>query len=237
MSRSPTLLTAGLLLALAAVPLRADSVELRTVKSATTTLRLICAASRRDIPAEMVRGSAGVAVIPLVLRGGLLVGGRFGRGVVLEHRADGTWVGPVFVTLSGGSVGGLAGIDTTDVVLVFRTRAALERALQGCFTLDTGAAVAVGPLAGQAETDVTTEWPAGEVACYLRSRGGLFAGVSLEGAWLQPDHRGNEAFAGKRSRDETAALELLRLELTKLATPLPVAPVVVPPPPGRKRGH
>jgi hypothetical protein len=91
-------------------------------------------------------------------------------------------------------------------------------------------------LARQADAEVTTDWPRGEVVCYPKSRGGLFAGVSLERAWLQVDSRGNEAFAGKHSEDDKVALDLLTLELLKFATPPPPPPPPKQPPLPRKRG-
>jgi lipid-binding SYLF domain-containing protein len=226
-------LAAGLLLmALAAPGLRADERAVRTVRAAAETVKAFAITRQRAIPPEQVRTAAAVLVIPQLLHAGLLVGGRFGRGVAVLRRSDGAWDDPVFVTLSGGSVGGLAGIEAVDLVLVFRTKQALEQALAGSFTLGGDAAVALGPVAREAEGDVRTGWPRSEVSCHLRNRGGLFAGLSLEGAWLNVDDAANDEFARLRPIQRTTALDLLRLELTRLSTP----PVVVPikPPRGQR---
>jgi lipid-binding SYLF domain-containing protein len=224
----------SLLLLVLAAPLCADSRELKTVKLSYGVLKVLTAPSVRDIPPVLVRDAAAVAIIPQVLRGGLLFGGRFGRGVMMVRQPDGTWADPVFVTLSGGSVGGQVGIEASDLVLVFRHRQAVEQALAGSFSLDGGVAVAVGPLASQAEK---AAWQQAEVLCFPQSRGGLFVGVSLEGAWLRCDDRGTETFFRPRTRveaaDASAAVGLLKLELVKLGMPPP--PVPVPPPPPRKR--
>ena len=226
-------LMACLLVGLATPALRAGPVELRTVRSAAAVVTFLCTTSPRDIPPELIREAAAVAVVPQVLKGGLLIGGRFGRGVVLAHRPDGNWDDPVFITLSGGSVGGLAGIETTDLVVVFRTRAALERVLQGRFELGGNAAVALGPLAGEVEGKVAGDWPRAEVLCYPRSRGGLFVGVSLEGAWLRTDGPSSQAFYPARGLPEKTALEVLKRDLIRLTVPLPPRIVPTVPPPRR----
>ncbi len=223
MSRYPRPVLA-LLLGLAATPLWAADREVRTVRSAADAVRGLVFTLPRIVPPEQVRDAAGVIIVPQMLRGGLVLGGRFGRGVALARQPDRSWGQPVFVTVSGGSVGGQVGIEAIDVVLVFRTAQALERALAGSFTLDGDASVAIGPLAGEAEQGIAAGWPRAEVVCYPRSRGGLFAGLALEGAWLAVDARGNEEFARLRTLEKSVAYQGLVQELTRLATPFAVAP-------------
>ena len=82
-----------------------------------------------------------------------MLGGKFGRGVVLARLPDGRWSDPVFITLAGGGVGWQIGIGSTDVVLVFKTRTSIERLLQGKgkLTLGGDVTVAAGPVGRQAE--------------------------------------------------------------------------------------
>lgn len=231
MNRALKLLAPTMLLILAATPLRAGYQEVRTVRTAGDVLNVLCVTTPRDIAPELVRSSAGVAIVPQILKVGMLVGGQFGRGIVMTRRPDGTWNDPVFISLSTRSIGGQAGIGTSDMVLVFRTKSALEQALHGSVKLGGDAAVAVGPLAGQADGEVSTDWGKGDVICIVKSRGGLFAGVSFEGAWLKVDTVGNQAFYGnKRSPEAITALDLLRIHLVQLGLPPP--PVVTKPLPG-----
>jgi lipid-binding SYLF domain-containing protein len=186
-----------------------------------------------------------VAVIPHVVKAGFLVGGRFGRGVVLPRLPDGTWGNPVFVTLAGGGIGWQAGIQSTDLVLVFKTSHGLDRVLsgKGQLTLGGDVGVAAGPVGRQAEAATDGQLKA-EIYSYSRSRG-LFAGVSLEGAGLLADAEANEAFYGLRGGRPAdvlnlrgvpipAAAEELKGQLGKLTMP-PAPPVIVfpplPPPP------
>ena len=230
-------------LALAAAPVRAHDRERDTVESAADAVEGLSDIQLRGIPPALLHDAAGVAVIPDVVKVGLVIAGRFGRGVVLAHQADGGWSNPVFLTLAGGGVGWQAGVQSTDAVLVFKTRESLDRLLNGKdkFTLGGNVAVAAGPLGRQAEADTDVRLKA-EIYSYSRSRG-LFAGVSLEGAGLLVDHDANEAFYGVRNgrAAEVLALpgsdaaEVFRLKdrLMRLAgaIPAPPPPVIYAPEP------
>jgi lipid-binding SYLF domain-containing protein len=231
-----------LALALAAAPLRAGSRELKTVESAAEAVHALAAIPLNCIPQSLVQESAGVAVIPHVIKAGFVIDGRFGRGVVLAREPGGRWSNPVFITLGGGGVGGQIGVESTDLVLIFKTKASLDRILRGKGKLTLGGdlSVAAGPVGREAAAATDGRLKA-EIYTYSRSRG-LFAGVSLEGAALLVDHRANEAFYGLRGcRPEDVlarriaavpALESLKAQLSWLAGPPPAVLVPVPPPPG-----
>ena len=148
----------------------------------------------RGIPPAMLKDAQGVAIIPHVIKAGFVIGGRHGRGVVLVRNADGSWGRPLFLSLSGGSVGWQVGVQSTDLVLVFKNRTSLDRILdgKGKLTLGADAAIAAGPLGRQAEAATDGQLKA-EIYSYSRSRG-LFAGVSLEGAALLMDPRDTDAY-------------------------------------------
>jgi lipid-binding SYLF domain-containing protein len=242
MTRLPTAFGASLvLLTLAAAPLRAGDRELRTVESAIETVQAFAAVPLRGIPPALLQDAKGVAIIPHVVKAGLLVGGRFGRGVVLIRQPDGTWSNPVFVALGGGGIGWQAGIQSTDLVLVFKTGHSLDRVLQGKgqLTLGGDVAVAAGPVGRQAEAATDGQLKA-EIYSYSRSRG-LFAGVSLEGAGLLADAEANESFYRLRwGRPEDilnlrgvpiplAAEDLKRLLNRLTMPPAPPPAVIIPP--------
>lgn len=226
-------------LALAAAPLRAGAREVKTVESATAVVRAFAALPLRGIPLSLLYDAAGVAVLPHVVKAGLLIDGQFGRGVVLVHGPDGRWSEPVFVTLSGSGVGGQAGVEATDLVLVFKTKASLDRALRGKLTLGADVTIAAGPVGREAERATDQRLLKAEIFSYSRSRG-LFAGVSLAGARLHVDEHANKAFYGVRKGQAgevfarrgapLASAEALRAELVRLSpTPVP------PPPPAHPR--
>jgi lipid-binding SYLF domain-containing protein len=125
-------------------------------------------------------------------------------------------------------VGFQAGIESTDVVLVFRTRKSLDRVLDGKekLTLGADASVAAGPV-GRTALAATDAQLAAEVLSYSRARG-LFAGVAVDGAVIHPDAEGNAAFRLDRA-DETKWADHLKAKLVALsATPAPSAQPVPP---------
>ena len=98
------------------------------------------------IPENLVKDAQGIAIIPRVLKAGLIVGGRGGHGVILARNPDMTWGDPVFVNFGGGSVGFQIGVESTDLILIFKQRKSLDRILAGKakVTLGADAAVAAG---------------------------------------------------------------------------------------------
>lgn len=211
------------------------------VEQATSVLAENTKANDHCIPASLLQKAQGVLIVPHVVKAGLVVGGHHGRGVLLVRCRDGSWGNPVFVDLTGASVGLQAGISSTDVVLVFRTWPSVERLLRGRdkLTLGGDAAIAAGPVGRQA-TASTDALLRAEVYSYSRSRG-LFAGVSLEGDALYVDWNANDRYYGRRGvtpleavsgvgvfPPETAIrLRLLIMNVTA-APPPPMAPVLVP---------
>jgi len=163
----------------------AQSREEATLQQAAAVLNEIMAVKAMRIPESLLADAHGIAIIPGVVKGGFVIGGRYGRGVVLVRDDSGAWHPPAFVALTGGSVGFQAGVQATDVILVFKTRKSIEGLMQGKFTLGADAAVAAGPVGRQASAATDAKLKA-EIYSYSRSRG-LFAGVSFDGSVLQID--------------------------------------------------
>lgn len=165
-----------------------------TIRRSEQVLADLMCIPGRQIPKHLLAGAQGVAVIPDVTKIGFIAGVRRGHGVVLVRDAEGEWSLPQFITLTGGSVGGQAGIQGTDVVLVFRTRKGVEGLMKGKFTIGADASVSAGPIGRDAEaaTDATLK---SEILSYSRSRG-LFLGVSIDGSALEIDEFAHSAFYG-----------------------------------------
>src|SRR5262249_2076631 len=143
---------------------------------------------------------------------------------------DGQWSNPVFITFSGGGLGGQAGAQATELVLVFKSRKSLDRALQGNITLGGDIAIAAGPVGRDAEV-ASDRLLKTEIFSYSRSRG-LFVGLSLEGSAVRVDTRANEGFYGipggraadvLSSRGGPPLVEALRHQVAKMSTP-PLGP-------------
>ena len=130
-----------------------------------------------------------------MIKVGLGIGGRRGKGVLVVRKDNGEWSNPVFVNLTGGSFGFQVGVQSTDVVLVFTSRQSIEGIVGGKVTLGADASVAAGPVGRQssAATDVGLT---AQVYSYSRAMG-LFAGVALDGSAMTIDHASNESFYGR----------------------------------------
>lgn len=149
------------------------------------------------IPPALLSRAFAVAVIPNVIKVGFGLGARRGKGIVVVRNPDHSWSNPSFVTMTGGSFGFQVGAQSTDIILVFKTRKSIDGITSGKFTLGADASVAAGPVGRH--TAVATDWKfQSEVYSYSRSRG-LFAGVALEGAGITMDKKANAAFYGSAS--------------------------------------
>ncbi len=173
----------------------AGAEQLALSQDAIVVLAEIQQIPEQRMPRWLLRNAEGIAVVPNVIKAGFVVGGRRGKGLLSVRAQDGTWSNPSFITLTGGSIGFQAGVQSSDVVLVFKSRRGIEDLVRGKFTLGADASVAAGPVGrdASAATDVKLE---AEVYAYSRSRG-LFAGVALDGTALNIDHRANEAVYGE----------------------------------------
>jgi lipid-binding SYLF domain-containing protein len=186
----------ALLLALP-VPASAGIKEESKAQDAARVLADIMRIPETAVPEKMFTDAYAIAVVPDVVKAGLLLGGRGGKGLISVRSADGTWSNPSFLRLGGGSIGFQAGLSSSDVILVFRSPRGVDSIVNGKFTLGGDASVAAGPVGRTAQAS-TDEQLKAEIYSYSRARG-LFAGVSLDGTWLRIDHRANESVYGKNT--------------------------------------
>jgi lipid-binding SYLF domain-containing protein len=161
--------------------------EQRIIESSATVLDEIMSIRFQAIPSTMLAKAEAVVIIPNVIKGGFVVGARHGKGVLLIRAGHDDWELPVFISLTGGNIGWQVGLQSTDLILVFKTRKSVEGILHGKLTLGADAAAAAGPVGRQAAAATDGRLQA-EIYSYSRSRG-LFAGVSVDGSVLrvEPD--------------------------------------------------
>lgn len=188
--------------------------DLILARNAIDVLREIQSVPDKRIPANLLSDAYAIAVIPEVVKAGLIFGGRHGNGLVSVRGPDGTWSNPSFVEITGGSFGFQAGVQATDVILVFRTRRGVENIVYGKFTLGADAGVAAGPVGRTASAATDAEGRA-EILSYSRSRG-LFAGVSLDGAVLSIDRRANRRVYGS----DATPRQILENRVGSVPTPI-----------------
>jgi len=187
----------ALALLLSSPAAHAGAEEIRRTENAVRVIDEIMATPDQSIPAALLRSAEAVAVIPDVVKAGFVVGGRRGKGLLSVRSADGSWSNPGFITLTGGSIGFQAGVQSADVVLVFRSRRGVESLTRGKFTLGADAGVAAGPVGRFAQASTDSQLKA-EIYAYSRARG-LFAGIALDGAVISIDDGANEATYGSNT--------------------------------------
>jgi lipid-binding SYLF domain-containing protein len=209
-----------------------------TLYDATAVLADLSRIPARCIPPALMADAQGVAIIPRVLKAGFVVAGSGGHGLVIARDKAGQWGDPVFVNFGSGSVGFQAGVESADVVLVFRGRKSLDRLLEGKgkVALGADATVAAGPVGRQAMAGTDARLGA-EIVSYSRSRG-LFAGVALDGSVIRPDAHSNALSRADTRPDVARQVAGLKAVLDAMsssappAQPVPVVPAAgVPMPP------
>ncbi len=166
----------------------------RALKAAAA-LDSILAAPDQEIPAELLAKAHGVAVIPNVIKGAFLAGGRFGKGLVSARDEKGQWGTPLYIDIGGGSFGLQIGVEATDLILVFTEPDGLQEMLKDNLKLSADAGAVAGPVGRQVEagTNLTFDSP---IYSYSRNKG-VFAGVALDGSVLSVDDSSNQEIYGK----------------------------------------
>jgi len=152
--------------------------------NATQVMHEIMGAPDNGIPEEVLEHAKCVAVVPHMIKGGFVFGGKGGKGVATCRTADG-WSAPAFITISGGNWGLQIGVEAVDLVMIIQNEKGMQRLLSSNFHVGADASAAAGPVGRHAEAG--TDWKMDtEILTYSRAKG-VFAGLTLEGASIRQD--------------------------------------------------
>lgn len=163
------------------------------VQAAADVLDEIQSAPDSGIPQDILGRAQCVAVVPSMLKGGFIVGAKYGRGLASCRNPKG-WSSPAFFTVTGGSFGFQIGGQAVDLVMLVMNDEGMQRLLSSQFALGADASVAAGPVGRHAEGN--TDWKMrAQILTYSRARG-VFAGVSLNGAVVKQDKDSTREFYG-----------------------------------------
>src|SRR2546423_9161375 len=136
------------LLCVATVALAAESDDENKaedrIKAAATVLDEIQTAPDQGIPEEVLGSAECVAIVPSMLKGGFIVGARYGRGVASCRTPKG-WSAPAFFAVQGGSVGLQIGGQAVDLVMLIMNQDGMKNLLSTKFNLGGDARGAAGP--------------------------------------------------------------------------------------------
>jgi lipid-binding SYLF domain-containing protein len=157
--------------------------EVEQSEKAARVFSEIMSAPDRAIPQNILDGAHCVAVFPTVIKAAFGIGGRGGRGVASCRTANG-WSAPAYFKLGGASFGFQIGVEASDLVMLFMSDDGIDSLLRSKIELGADASVAAGPVGRQAgaSTDLKLN---SQILSYSRSKG-LFAGVALNGAVIEP---------------------------------------------------
>ncbi len=177
---------------------REDTVD--RLQKSVEVLHAIMATPDKGIPEEVLSNAKCILVVPDLIKGGFVFGGKHGRGVATCRTAGG-WSAPAFVSVGGGSWGLQIGVEGVDLVMLVMNDQGLQHLLSSKFELTGEGSAAAGPVGRHASAG--TDWKMNtEMLTYSRSRG-VFAGLTLEGAVVQQDDDSTRAIYGKHMRFRT----------------------------------
>ena len=172
---------------------RADNIK--RIHESAMVLHEILNAGDKTIPEDLLSRAQCVGIVPNLKRVGFVVGAKYGKGIVTCRVNEGRgWSAPSTILVEGGSIGLQIGAGETDVVFIVTHRSGMDKLMADKFTIGADAAAMAGPVgrSTSADTDVLMK---AEILSYSRAHG-VFAGVSLQGATLSPDHDDNRILYG-----------------------------------------
>lgn len=146
----------------------------------------------QGIPQTLIKQAEGIVVFPKAFKVALGVGGQGGRGFAIIKNADGRWSNPFFVGMGEASVGAQIGVQSADLILLFRSSKNLMDLDKGDVTLGGDVGVAAGPLGRNSSASTNIGFDA-EIYSYSRSKG-LYAGISIEGSLLKANENLNTSY-------------------------------------------
>jgi SH3 domain-containing YSC84-like protein 1 len=204
---------------------REDSVA--RLQSSVDVIHAIMATPDKGIPEEVLNDAKCILVVPNMIKGGFVFGGKHGRGVASCRTAEG-WSAPAFVSVSGGSAGFQIGIEGVDLVMLIMNDKGLQQLLSSKFELSGEGSVAAGPVGRHASAG--TDWKmTTEALTYSRSKG-VFAGLTLEGAVVEQDNDSTHAIYGRH-------MEFRSILSGKVATPRSAEPFMKAVAEAREKAH
>jgi lipid-binding SYLF domain-containing protein len=164
------------------------------LQKSVDVLHAIMSTPDKGIPEEVLSNAKCILVVPDLIKGGFIFGGKHGRGVASCRTSEG-WSAPAFVSVGGGSWGLQIGVEGVDLVMLVMNDQGFQHLLSSKFELTGEGSVAAGPVGRHASAG--TDWKMNtQMLTYSRSKG-VFAGLTLEGAVIQEDNDSTRAIYGK----------------------------------------
>jgi lipid-binding SYLF domain-containing protein len=144
---------------------------------------------------QLMHQARAVLIVPRLFKGGFIVGGEGGTGVLLVHGAGNTWSDPAFYAIGSASFGLQAGLEQSETLLLVMTQKALDALLHDQFKVGAQAGIAVanlgsgveGAIGGSGRPDIVV-WS---------SSSGVYGGIALNGSVIRPQLEDDRAYYGR----------------------------------------
>ena len=187
----------GLVSLFLVLPLAAQSNQEKLIQASTGVLHDMMNAGDNSIPQNLIQKAKCVGIVPNEKRAGFIFGGNYGKGVLVcrTSQESSGWSAPEVIRLEGGSFGLQIGAGETDAVFLVMNDGGEQKLMQDKFTIGGNAEAMAGPVGRSASAETDAQLSA-EILGYSRSRG-VFAGLTLNGSTLRPDHNDNRALYGR----------------------------------------
>ena len=169
--------------------------EVKRLQRAGEVFSEIMKTPDKGIPGDLLDKCECIAIVPGLKKGGLGLGGKYGKGIVMCRKPNKTWTAPSFLTIEGGSIGLQIGFTQIDVVMLIMNRKGVDRLIGDKFTIGADATAAAGPVGRSTSAQTNIRMDA-EILTYSRAKG-AFAGLVLDGATLRQDKDNIRDFYGK----------------------------------------
>jgi len=141
---------------------------------------------------ENLNQAKGLIIIPSLLKAGFFIGGSGGSGIlIVKDDKTGQWSQPAFYTLGAGSLGIQFGAEAAEIIMMVKTRKAVDKLFTSSFKLGGDTSIAVGPVGSGVKSNIVAD-----ILSFTRTKG-AYAGVSLEGSVISTKDKWNEAYYGK----------------------------------------
>lgn len=196
--RGSALLTAGVLAAPLAA--QAQSSQQVTIDGARKVLADLRHDKAFGNAVQLMRQAHGVFIVPKLIKGGFIVGGEGGNGVIMVHNKGG-WSAPAFYAIGAASFGLQAGLQQSELIMLIMTQKGVDGVLHDNFKIGAQAGIAVVTLGSGVEGAIGGASPPDIVV--WSSSTGLYGGLTVDGSVIRAQPNLDSEFYGRKltSRD------------------------------------
>ncbi|NMM44760.1 lipid-binding SYLF domain-containing protein [Rhodospirillaceae bacterium KN72] len=148
-----------------------------------------------DYVRHYLKQAKAVVIVPSMLKGGFIIGGEGGSGIIMARAQNNDWSYPAFLSVGSASIGFQIGGQSSEMLLIVMTGKGLQAILDDQVKVGGELTGAFGPYGGGTSASTTTNMDADIIAYSIAK--GVFVGASLEGTALIPRESLNRDYYGR----------------------------------------